>query len=385
MSSFQDVLEEEMTPNSHDNEQQVARKKFSFRVFILIILVFWISIIGVLSWLYISKNKTNEKLKSKLPSKTVLLEEGRAVPVYSGQTLTMPTIKKDKTANNTDAEQTDNSKIVAGKNTGIILPAPTPGLFEKNKQSQLLPIIRKEDGLTVFQAYKKAIKKTDNKPLLSIVLYDVGLSVSKFNSLIENLSESFTIGISPYSNNAKTSTDYARENGHEAWLTLPMETQTYPFDDPGPLTLLSEASLQQNIQRLHIILSSTQGYAGVISQKNHSFTTKEATVSPYIKEIFERGLAIFDSNPYKSSFVKEIAERNGHPHRKNDFWLDDNLSPLAFNQKIRQIIEFGEATGNVVVMMRPYPASIKAMNKFLNSTAAQRFQIVPLSAQMKYE
>jgi polysaccharide deacetylase 2 family uncharacterized protein YibQ len=36
-------------------------------------------------------------------------------------------------------------------------------------------------------------------------------------------------------------------------------------------------------------------------------------------------------------------------------------------------------------MLRPYPASIKTLKKFLDSVAAQEFNIVPLSTLVKTE
>lgn len=370
MSGFQNVLEDQLRS---EQETIATQQMFSLKIFSITFLILIVLSIALLAWSYLSKEQTIGKLKSNLPSKTVLLESNSALPIYSGQTLTIEPVVANTENNN-------------ARSSSTILPAPAQGLFELNKAGATLPIKRASDGLTAFRAYKSPfVPPSLNKPLLSIIMYDVGLSEAQFNQLIENSPKEVSFSISPYSSNAQALTDYARESGHEVWLTLPLETRNYPIDDPGPLTLLTEENIQKNTQRLHKTLSSTQGYVGVVSQKNHRYTERETETSPYIKEISERGLAVFDSNPYQSNFVKSFAGRKGYPYGKNNFWFDDDLSPLAFNKKIREIIEFGETTGSVVVMMRPYPSSLTAMNKFLNSAAANKFHLAPLSAQMKTE
>ena len=371
MSSFQNVLEDQLRS---EQKTVATQQMFSLKIFSITFLILITLSVVLLAWSYLSKDQTISKLKGNLPSKTVLLDSNSATPIYNGQTLTMePVVSNTTRSDNTNSNST-------------ILPAPAQGLFEISKAGATLPIKRQSDGLTAFRAYKSPfVPPSLNKPLLSVVMYDVGLSEAQFNQLIENLPKEVSFSISPYSSSSQSLTDYARESGHEIWLTLPLETRNYPIDDPGPLTLLTEENIQKNTQRLHKTLSSTQGYVGVVAQKNHRYTERETETSPYIKEILERGLAVLDSNPYQSNFVKSFAGRKGYPYGKNNFWFDDDLSPLAFNKKIREIIEFGETTGSVVVMMRPYPSSLKAMNKFLNSAAANKFHLAPLSAQMKTE
>jgi polysaccharide deacetylase 2 family uncharacterized protein YibQ len=238
--------------------------------------------------------------------------------------------------------------------------------------------------VTPFDAYKRPFKPQEGKIKLSVVITDVGLSQEATTKIINNFPPDVTLAFSPYGTSVKILVDQARESGHEAWMVLPMETSKYPLDDPGPSTLLLNASVAQNQQRLTSVLASANGYVGFVAQKNHAFRAEDSMTNPSISEIFDRGLAIADSNTNVSSFVARTAARNNYPHVKNNFWLDDNLTPLALNQKIRQLIEYGQIHNKAVIMMNPYPASLNALQKFLNSAAAQDFQLAPLSAQVTY-
>lgn len=391
MSDFQATLDDEISKriDAADPRHRMRRHYFSAQFFITTFVFFLLAVSALGVWAWLNDDYVQESLKASLPSKTAVV---RAIATTPNNVITMPpavdvTPSTEETHTETTKTYTPQHGSVpvdTAKTNSNILQAPAPGLFETTADNFTLPIRRKKDGLSAFNAYKNPFTPITNKPLLSIVLYDVGLSEKRFYRLNNNMPNEVSFSLSPYSHNIQYLSDTAREKGREIWLTLPMETRDYPVTDPGPYTLLTELNLQQNTYRLHQILNSTQGYIGFLSQINHSFTDKTVEYSPYIKEIFERGLAIVDTYPYRDNFVKEYAAKNNFPYGGINFWLDEEMGPLALNQKIRQIIEFGEATGRVTVIARPYPASIKALEKFLQSSAIQKFELAPLSAQVKY-
>lgn len=422
MSDFGQHLSNEIEKRSHtdssdsfpdiDSDRRKKRRSlFSFSAFFKGLIVCSLFTLALISWAWFKSDQTTQAMIDKMASKTAIVNRdasiyrlGDAQPVLrmpSGnssvtlpekEAVELPKTELSETENKEDIDLTlteEPPKVtpVAAteqpQNGGGLVAAPVPGLYEA-AVSGLLPVIRKEDNLTPFQAYKRPFEKKSDKPLLSIVFFNVGLSQKVTRETIENFPAEVSFSFSPYARDLKLLSDEARADGHEVWLTLPLETKNYPLNDPGPSTLFVNASVEQNSNRLSSLLASTQGYAGFISQKEHVFKREDARVNPSVEEIFKRGLAIVDSNPSLYSFVGDVAARNDYPHAKNNFWLDDDLSPLALNKKIRKMIEYGESGGNVVVMLRPYPASIKALQKFLNSAAADTFQLAPVSAQVTY-
>ena len=65
---------------------------------------------------------------------------------------------------------------------------------------------------------------------------------------------------------------------HEVLLQVPMEPFDYPDNDPGPQTLLTSLSGDQNVDRLHWLMSRFQGYVGVLSYMGAQFTASEAAL-----------------------------------------------------------------------------------------------------------
>lgn len=400
MNGFQEQLDEEIDKRGlraadvSESSKTVKKKAlFSLPSFLKGLVVCGLFGAVVIGWVWFKSDDTMKIIQDKLASKTAIVEKDSSAIYRLGETqpvLRMPDVNlalEETPAIVKKIDSTESIKPVSmaskSKNGKELVSAPVPGLYE-NTSAGMLPMVRKEDSLTPFEAYKRPFVKTSDKPLLSIIFFDAGLSRKMTEGLIENFPPEVTLSLSPYSRDLKLLTDVARQNGHEVWLTLPMETKNYPLNDPGPSTLLVNASVEQNKNRLNAVLSSTQGYAGFVSQKDHVFKREDANVNPAIREIFDRGLAVLDSNPSLYSFVGDIASQHDYPNAKNNFWLDDDLTPMGLNQKIRQMIEYGESGDNLVVMLHTTPASVKALQKFLHSAAAEKFQLAPVSAQIRY-
>ena len=397
MSEFQAQLDQEIEKQkekSRIGQKALHEKKplFCVAAFLKGLVVCTLFFAVIVVWAWVQKGQTENFFQDKLASKTAIIKQGSS-NIYRlsdvQPVLTMPDVNLSKPPSATDPAPDSKDTAMAPLNpatptSDALVAAPVPGLYE-SAASGLLPLARQEDGLTPFDAYKRPFQKNSDKPLLSIIVTDLGVSKRITEGVINNLAPEISLAFSPYAQDLKLYTDVARQKGHEVWLTLPMETAEYPAYDPGPSTLLINASVEQNQHRLVSTLATTQGYAGFISQKDHIFRQEDSDVNPAIQQIFSRGLAVIDSNTSVNSFVSNIASKNDYPHGKNNFWLDDDLSPLALNRKIRQIIEYGQGRGRVVVMLRPYPISLKTIQKFLNSAAAKEFQLAPVSAQVSYD
>ena len=64
-----------------------------------------------------------------------------------------------------------------------------------------------------------------------------------------------------------------------------MEPFDYPDNDPGPQTLLTSLTPEQNIDRLHWLMSRFQGYVGIVSYMGARFTASEPSLAPVLREL----------------------------------------------------------------------------------------------------
>lgn len=413
MSDFQSQLDDELEkrgltqkaaekakPNKKKKEKKKKKKKekvkkvqpaksalpFSFLSFGIALLLCLIVSGGFIAWAFINAEATADKATAKLPTKTAIVSKQNDIniedvqPILRMQPVEQEGAESDTKSDNKPSETVKPAPEKTTQDDDRI--APFLGLFE-NSDLGSIPIINKDNGLTPFQAYKKQASKAPEKPSISFIVTDMGTNNKRTTQLIEELPDSITFAFSPYAWNVKALMLEAQRKQHETWLTLPLQTKNYPIQDPGPLAILSGANIRQNQQRLNTLMGKAVGYAGFIAGTDHIFRTEDARTNPSFKEIFDRGLAIIDSNNQGVNFVNQLAEKEGRPYGQNNFWLDENLNSLALNQKLRQALEFSRNTKSVTVMLRPYPISIETLKKFLNSVAAKEFNIVPASALVR--
>ncbi|MEM6811865.1 MAG: divergent polysaccharide deacetylase family protein [Pseudomonadota bacterium] len=398
MAGFQSQLNDEMERRGLiDNEEEKKsppkkekKKKvktpigFSFSAMLYGVLLSALIIVALMGWAYFNFSNAQQKFSEFLASKTVIIEKTEPMNVVNVEPMKATPPQNVETQIPREPEvREQNEPVNTATNTNSMIQDVIPGLYESTDLG-LKPKIRESDGATPFEAYKKLISLEPETPKLSFVVNNLGLSSIETEKIIDDLPATVSLAFSPYSPNLQALIKKARQDGHEVWLTLPLEPANYPLDDPGPLTLLRSASTQQNADRLARLLTAATSYVGFIPIKNHIFDKETAKTSPAIKEIFERGLAVIDSKTGGSNFMKDLAARKNYPYASNNFWLDFNLTQLSMNRQLRKAMELSKAKGSTIVMLEPYPASLNTLQKFLSSAVARNFQIVPASALVQY-
>lgn len=399
MSEFQAVLDEELDKNAdqEDGEQDVQPKKrkkiqinfsiskfFSIKSFFKSAVVWALIVLSIGAWIHFNADKTNARFKSKLASKTVTIDRNEGETYRVSEVYTPPTHEATELPAEANTDTKDTPVINTNNKHGALTAAPVPGLYE-SLQEGIIPKARLEDGMTPFKAYKKPFTAQTRKPKIAFVAVDAGLSRMATDRLIKEMPEEITLAFSPYAPGIKLLSDAARKEGHETWMMLPLENEDYPTHDPGPLTLLVTASIEQNQARLLSTMGRAAGYAGIVSWEDHVFTPKDAETSAAIQQIFGRGLGIIDSAPSSiRDFGKRTAYSDEFPFAKNNFWLDKDLTPGAMKAQLSKLEDLAAARGEALMLFHPYPKSIDVIQGWLKSRAAREYEIVPASFIAEY-
>ena len=114
------------------------------------------------------------------------------------------------------------------------------------------------------------------------------------------------MAFAPYGADLDRLAERARAENHEVLLQAPMEPFDYPDNDPGPQTLLTSLTPDQNIDRLHWQMSRFQGYVGIVSYMGASFTASEQSLAPVLRETAKRGLIYVDDGASPRSVASQI-------------------------------------------------------------------------------
>lgn len=309
-------------------------------------------------WVTGRSSDTRQLLQDKIPVKTIDIEHVAVAPKIMIPAAGMP---------------------------GDILPltpAPIDGLFETTPAGDI-PIARASDGMTPFDAYKRPFTAQAGKGPVAIVFSGMGISAAITQQIITALPADITLSFIPAQKSGADMAASARAAGHEIWLTLPMQGDTYPNPDPGPNTILTSAHPEAAQGRLFATLADMAGYAGLTSPPNHAFMEADAGKSPVMGQIFGRGLAFVDTRIDRPFFAEKMATENAHPFAQANVWIKADTSPQNISARLTDIENRATADGGVIVFVEPTPLNIKSVAAWTQTLKDKPVQLAPLSALMK--
>ncbi|NCC22367.1 MAG: divergent polysaccharide deacetylase family protein [Alphaproteobacteria bacterium] len=261
--------------------------------------------------------------------------------------------------------------------------APAEGLFVNSKYGNL-PVVRSSDGLTPFAAYRRPFNPavlTGARGLVAIVVVDLGLSRENSEAAIKRLPADVSLVLTPYALDSDFWREAARADGHEVWLSLPMESSNVLVDDAGPLTLLTDTSLNVTNDRLLKVLGSATGYAGVIPSRDTVFYNSDLEARELAKSIFERGLGYVDSDPRLHLEPQSVALSMKAPYAHADIWLDDEATGSSIRARLQELERIALERGYAIAFMRPLPVTYDEVSNWIASLDSRGLALSPLSAQ----
>lgn len=254
---------------------------------------------------------------------------------------------------------------------------PDEALIEDSPDGPLPRIA--PDGTRPLDAYARPDRSEARDTRIAIVIGGVGIDPAGTQNAIATLPGEVTLAFAPYGDNLEAALAAARGRGHEILLQVPLEPFNYPRTDPGPNTLTADASVEENISRLHWFLSRTTNYVGVVNYMGARFTAEPDAIAPVVAEIGQRGLLYLDDGSSTRS-AAETAAAGVAPFLRADLVLDADLSIPAIDQKLRQLQAIAAERGYAVATGTAFPMTVERVAAFVRAATARGIAIVPVSA-----
>lgn len=151
----------------------------------------------------------------------------------------------------------------------------------------------------VMHSRAKLPQDKKDLPIIAIVIGVLGISASGTADAFTKLPSTVTFALASYGADLEKLAERARSGKHEILLQVPMEPFDYPDNDPGPQTLLTSLTPEQNIDRLHWLMSRFQGYVGLISFMGA------------LRDVTKRGLIYVDDGSSSRSIASHLAGTRG--------------------------------------------------------------------------
>ena len=263
--------------------------------------------------------------------------------------------------------------------------APDPGLTEASAQG-VLPRIGK-DGRRPAQAYARPAdppRATGGKtpPRIAILVTGLGISTTSTEEAIRRLAEPVSLAFAPYGKNLQAWVDKARADGHEVALQLPMEPFGYPDTDPGPHTMLTGSSPDENLKHLRWLLARMTGYFAITNYLGARFMAAPRALSPVLDEAARRGLAFIDDGSSPRSTVTALAGPRGLPAITGDVIVDTGQSHESIEAALKGLEALARERGQALGVATALPATIEAVARWADGLRERGIVLVPVSALM---
>jgi hypothetical protein len=271
--------------------------------------------------------------------------------------------------------------VIPGNANGAAAKAPIDQQLLENSRHGAIPKIG-ADGVRPFAFYAQPIalppSKTD-APRIAIVIGGMGISASGTADAMAKLPGPVTFAIAPYGADLAQLAARARADKHELLLQAPMEPYDYPDNDPGPQTLLTTLSADQNIDRLHWLMSRFQGYVGIVSYMGARFTASEHALAPALREAAKRGLIYMDDGGSPRSVAGQLAGSHNLPFAKSDIVVDAVPTPVEIGRALARLEMAARDHGSAVGYATALPATVERIAEWAKKLEAKGFVLVPIT------
>ncbi|PDT89549.1 hypothetical protein CO669_15630 [Bradyrhizobium sp. Y36] len=316
-----------------------------------------------------SKHETKEAPKQAAPG------EQKTVTMIDGST----GARHDVVIGAGDA--TNKSEAAAASAPPPVMAGIDSKLLEKSRYG-MIPVV--SGDLKPFNVYAADADraKAAKMPVVAIVIGGLGVGAAKTTDAIMKLPPAVTLAFTPYGADPGKLAERARAQRHEIFLQIPMEPYDFPDNDPGPQTLLTSLSPDQNMDRLYWHLSRMQGYAGIANFMGARFVATEPAMQPIIREAAKRGLGFFDDGSSPRSIASQAASSAAMPFGKGDIAIDAVPTPTEIDRALNKLESAARERGAAVGTASALPVSIDRISAWTKTLGDRGILLVPLTTAM---
>ncbi|MGI8524755.1 MAG: divergent polysaccharide deacetylase family protein [Pseudolabrys sp.] len=279
---------------------------------------------------------------------------------------------------------TTKSVMIPGKSASsdakLQNAAPDPRVQEQSRHGTLPKIAA--DGTRPSAVYARPVKLPPDKtdvPRIAIIVGGLGISATATAEALEKLPAPVTLAFVPYAPDVDNLAARARAGSHEVLLQAPMEPFDFPDNDPGPQTLLTTLSGEQNVDRLQWLMSRMQGYVGVTNYMGARFIASEQALAPVLRETAKRGLIFVDDGASARSVAGQIAGRHNLPFAKTDVVIDTVPTPVEIDRALARLEMTARDKGGAIGFATASPGTVGRIAVWAKKLESRGFVLAPIT------
>lgn len=273
--------------------------------------------------------------------------------------------------------------FVAGRDPSD-LPLPQSPLRAIEEMTDLgpLPIRGGPNGLTAYSVYGYPFDRTDQRNKVSFILTGTSQLQHLRQQALQKLPGAVALSLSPLAPDFAAQVTSAREAGHEVLLDVPAESRemtpasTANIVDPGPGALRVSLPPEENMQRLHLMMTKASGYVGLTFAQDTAVLKQNSFMRDLLADVQSRGILMISRDlteeqtgaGQQSVFLKP-AER-----------VDLQLTPEAIDLSLADLEQRARERGQVLVVAEATPLLIDRLVNWLPGLSERGMVLAPPSA-----
>lgn len=234
-----------------------------------------------------------------------------------------------------------------------------------------------QNGQEPWRYYQKHFVRPNEQPMVAIIITDLGFS-KKTTEMALATDDRVGLSFSSYAALATSWAQVARTTGHELYIDLPLQTQHYPNEDPGPYSILLARSNTENLKNLYWIMSRFQGYVGMVAPQGDVVSSNEEAFAVIREELARRGvlLIVGQANP-NAPAPKDPQKEPVTLHA--DFWVDEELSEMSIQARLAMLEQMAQRNGYAIGLAHAYPITINEIGSWQKGLPERGLELTPPS------
>ena len=270
---------------------------------------------------------------------------------------------------------TDQSQALAN--------APVRALLEEKSGIGELPKIG-PNQIASWQVYARPIDPGLSGPRVALMIEGIGLSRQASLAAINKLPPEVSMILSPYGRDLNDWVFRARLAGHEVFMSLPMESENFPMEDPGPLGLDTRIQMVENERRLETVMAQAGGYVGLVTFMGSRYMKAEGQLTKVLGTLKNRGLMFVVGGNQTRNDAFPIAEKLDLARMQSRMYLDDVPRIQQIRTNLDKLESLATDNGAILAIARPYPVTIKSIVDWVATLKDKTVKLVPASAVATY-
>lgn len=262
--------------------------------------------------------------------------------------------------------------------------APVDKVTENSPDGPLPRI--SDNGRKPFDVYSQVTPlavSTSARPKITILLGGMGLNARLTDRAIKELPGDISFGFAPYGDNLQEQVNRARGRGHEIMLQVPMEPVGYPGNNPGPNTILTDATEDANLTALRWHMSRFAGYSGVTNYMGARLLVTEEAMKPMMKELKKRGLVYFEDATVNLTLSPKVVQQLRLPMQRATMVIDSDPTAPAIAEALQKLEAEAVANGSAIGTGSGLEVTIDTVAEWAKGLQEKGILLVPVSAAYK--